>query len=147
MYPQISLLENICPIAPVCISIAHAFGRIGCFLARCCYEKKTDSIFEVMFLDFDYKVHPVQLYEAIFLFILFIILFIFAYKRKSLFTMTIYLTSYGIFRFFIEFLRGNYRGGTGLSISPSQIFSLVSIIATVIYTILIIKKIKKETSI
>lgn len=146
-YSKISLLNDICPIAPACISIAHAFGRIGCFLAGCCYGKKTNSIFGVMFLDFDYKVHPVQLYEAIFLFILFLILFLLAYKRKSLFTIAIYLISYGIFRFFIEFLRGDYRGGTRLAISPSQVFSVIAIIVALIYAILIYKKnIKNKTS-
>ena len=30
-------LVDILPIVPCCILIAHAFGRVGCFCAGCCY--------------------------------------------------------------------------------------------------------------
>ena len=48
-YPERNLVLDVCIIAPACITIAHAFGRIGCFLAGCCYGNKTDSVFGVLF--------------------------------------------------------------------------------------------------
>lgn len=64
LYEVISLL-------PCSILIAHAFGRIGCFFAGCCYGKETDSFLGVQFPDLPHPVHPTQLYEAAFLFVLF----------------------------------------------------------------------------
>ena len=31
------------------VALAQAFGRIGCFLAGCCYGRPTDSVFGVVF--------------------------------------------------------------------------------------------------
>ena len=39
--------------------------------------------------------------------------------------MTVYLASYGVFRFLIEFLRYDDRGQLGKLLSPSQTMSLV----------------------
>ena len=33
------------------IAIAQGFGRIGCFLAGCCYGKETDSFIGIVFHD------------------------------------------------------------------------------------------------
>ena len=51
LYEVISLL-------PCSILIAHAFGRIGCFFAGCCYGKETDSFLGVQFPDLPHPVHP-----------------------------------------------------------------------------------------
>jgi phosphatidylglycerol:prolipoprotein diacylglycerol transferase len=64
-YPNNSLLDLL-PIAPPCITVAHGFGRIGCFLAGCCYGKVTDSIFGVTFPGMTHAVYPTQLFEALF---------------------------------------------------------------------------------
>ena len=53
--------------------------------------------------------------------------------------MPIYLISYGVFRFLIEFIRGDERGGTILSMSPAQFIS----IAVVMIGIILIFKIKE----
>lgn len=98
------------------VIIGHAVGRIGCFLAGCCYGKPTDSLLGVIFpagslsslkYGMGTRVHPTQLYESVFLFLLFIVIIKLVpfYKRFG-----IYLTGYGLFRFLIEFLRGDNRG-------------------------------------
>jgi phosphatidylglycerol:prolipoprotein diacylglycerol transferase len=127
-YPECNFTSDVLIIAPACITVAHGFGRIGCFLAGCCYGKQTDSIWGVKFPHLNHNVFPTQLYEAIFLIILASILFLLAYKYKNKYTFVIYLTSYGIFRFLIEFIRGDDRGAFFLSLSPSQVFSIISII-------------------
>ena len=46
--PNIKLLD-ILIIAPAAVSVVHAFGRIGCFCAGCCYGIETDSWLGVQF--------------------------------------------------------------------------------------------------
>ncbi len=121
------IFDKILIIAPGCISIAHAIGRIGCFLAGCCYGKVTDSPIGVIFPNIEpigAARIPTQLIEAIFLFILSAILLVFAFKKVSNYTMIIYIASYTIFRFIIEFYRDDERGVT-LALSPSQIWCII----------------------
>ena len=139
-YPNESFVSNVLIIAPACITIAHGFGRIGCFFAGCCYGIETDSIWGIKFPHLDHNVFPTQLYEAIFLFILFGVLFVLAYRFKFKFTFSVYLASYGIFRFLIEFIRGDDRGAYFLGLSPSQMFSLVGIIISIILIVFVNKK-------
>ena len=143
-YTQHNFLE-ITRIAPGCICIAHGFGRIGCFLAGCCYGKETDSFLGMKFPDLPNKVYPTQLFEAIFLFLLAAVLFYLAFKKEFKYNLSVYLISYGIFRFLIEFIRGDDRGAFILSLSPSQWFSIIAFIIGILLIYLIPKKfIKKE---
>ncbi len=97
------------------VVLAHAFGRIGCFFAGCCFGIPTESFLGVIFpsghahdLYPDQAVYPTQLFEAFFLFLLFI-----ALNKVNTFKnieVQIYLVSYGIWRFAIEFIRGDDRG-------------------------------------
>ena len=76
-------LYQVISVIPCCILIGHAFGRIGCFFAGCCHGIATDSIFGVVFPEGpSYPVHPTQLYEAIFLFLLFGVCSVLALKKK-----------------------------------------------------------------
>ena len=120
-------LIDILPIVPCCILIAHAFGRLGCFFAGCCYGKPTDSFLGVHFPNVPGKVHPTQLYESVFLFALFLICYLLYWKKHFRYNFTLYLIAYGIFRFCIEFLRGDHRGEFLGVISPSQFWSLLMI--------------------
>lgn len=126
---KINLLE-ILPVIPCAITIGHAFGRVGCFFAGCCYGKQTDSIFGVVFPEHTSlgKVHPTQLYEAAFLFILFGILSYLLLAKKYKYTMSVYLIAYGTFRFLLEFLRGDDRGSFLGILSPSQFWSAIMIL-------------------
>ena len=134
------------------IVLGHAFGRIGCFMAGCCFGTITDSplgvVFPVGSLAYDkypntlthdgsFPVLPTQLFEAIFEFLLFG--FMILTKRKFKYNgAEIYLIVYGAFRFILEFWRGDDRGATGLTLSPSQFLSIVLIITGVL--IILFKK-------
>lgn len=121
-------LLQLLPLAPSCITIAHAFGRIGCAFAGCCYGKVTDSVI-AMYNHGAWRI-PVQLYESLFLFILFGILTLLYLKKDFKFTLPIYLVSYGVFRFVIEYFRGDERGqlfGSNV-ISPSQFWSILMVV-------------------
>ncbi|HZJ89358.1 MAG TPA: prolipoprotein diacylglyceryl transferase family protein [Bacilli bacterium] len=128
-------------IAPAAITIAHAFGRVGCFFAGCCYGIETNSWLGMQFPDLPNPVYPTQLFEALFLFLLFAVLFFLAFWKHNIYTMPTYLISYGVWRFLIEFIRGDERGAFFLSLSPSQWFALVAIISGTVLAVLIGKKV------
>ena len=121
-------LADTLSIFPCMITVGHAFGRVGCFFAGCCYGKPTDSFLGVQFPHLRTPVHPTQLYEAAFLFILFAVLSVLLLKWKFRYNMSIYLVAYGVFRFCNEFLRGDDRGEFIFGISPSQFWSLCMIV-------------------
>ena len=92
------------------LTVAHAFGRVGCFLNGCCYGKPTLLPWGVRFPGEEFRRHPVQLYETAFLFLLFFVLSKIAssqsrFKPGALFL--VYGVAYGIWRFLAEFLRAD----------------------------------------
>ena len=70
---------------------------------------------------------PTQLYEAIFLFVVFAVLTFLIFKFDFKHGLSLYLGSYGIWRFVIEFFRADHRGEFVGSLSPSQFWSLIMI--------------------
>lgn len=116
-------------VAPA-IAVAHGFGRVGCLMAGCCHGSVTDSWCGIMMHgNMGYgKYIPVQLFEAIFLFALAAVLVFLATKdKKGVFS--IYLAAYGIWRFFIEYARDDYRGETFIkALTPSQLTAIVLIL-------------------
>lgn len=123
-------------LAPSIVA-AHSFGRIGCFLNGCCYGKQTDGAIGVLFPGDTHKVIPTQLIEAIFLAVLCVALFVLILKCKRVnLAMLTYLYAYAIFRFILEFWRGDDRGSFLGGISPSQwqsVFMLLIGVALSIY--------------
>lgn len=112
------------------IALAQGFGRIGCFLAGCCYGRETDAWYGMEFNHSVYwnmvgvKVIPTQLIMSVANFIHFFILAFIAKKvKKDGVVAGCYLLFYSIGRFLIEFLRNDPRGGVG-TLSTSQFISL-----------------------
>ncbi len=126
------------------VPLGHAFGRFGCFLHGCCYGKITASRLGVCFprlspawYEQAYEtqpplisasalqslpVIPTQLIECAANLILFAVLFRLYGKNwpRRGFITGIYLISYAVLRFIIEFLRGDPRAAVGpLSISQA----------------------------
>ena len=122
------------------ILVAHAFGRIGCFMNGCCYGRETDGPLGVLFPGHTTKVIPTQLIESAFLFVLFAVLLvlILRYKRGNL-PMLVYLYAYSVFRFVLEFFRGDDRGEFLGGITPSQWQSVFTLLAAVLLTIYIFR--------
>ena len=137
------ILSKLLIIAPGAIALGHAFGRLGCFFNGCCYGKETESWYGILFPGFAHKVIPTQLFEMIFLFILAAILLLLAFKWNSKFTLPIYLISYGIFRFFIEFVRGDERGQLGI-LSPSQYWSILLFVSGIVFLVVYIKGLQNK---
>lgn len=94
--------------AVIGLPLAHAFGRVGCFLNACCYGRETSSAWAV-WAD-GARRHPVQLYEAVLNVVLFVALL--AYRpvnRRPGARVALYLTVYPVIRFLLEYLRGDPR--------------------------------------
>ena len=147
-----SKLTNMLSIAPCSITVAHGFGRVGCFFAGCCYGIETGTKFDMAFPIWNsnweiigYEHHlPTQLYEAIFLFLLFGVLTFLVLKKDFKYNMSIYLIAYGTWRFFIEFVRGDDRGSFIGNISPSQFWSIIMVLIGIVLWILLSLFYKKQ---
>lgn len=103
------------------LALAHGVGRIGCFLAGCCFGEITHSGLGIHFNGAER--FPVQLYEAILLILLGIILHL--KKREWKTSLLIkYLFAYSVIRFALEFMRGDEVRGGVAALSTSQWISV-----------------------
>ena len=119
------------------LAIAQGFGRIGCFLAGCCYGAQTDLPIGVVFpqgslAPSGIHVHPTQIYSSVFDFILgFFLLYYSKKKRADGKVMGMYLIIYSIGRFLVEFLRNDPRGNVGV-LSTSQFIAIFTLLLGII---------------
>lgn len=119
------------------IAVAQGFGRIGCFLAGCCYGRETTSPIGVVFpadsiAPAGVKLLPTQLFSSAGDFgIMFALLWHYKRRKHVGDTGYLYMLLYGIGRFLIEFLRNDDRGGVG-SLSTSQFISIFIVAAAVL---------------
>ncbi len=132
------------PFIPAGIAIAHAFGRLGCFFGGCCYGKQTDAWYG-LFCARSYseltgavtmgeRVVPLQLFEMAFLIVLAAVMIFLYFKFKFNYNFGLYAVAYGIWRFGIEFARGDDRGQfIGTALSPSQFWSILMVVIGVGY--------------
>lgn len=124
-WDTLSVLDLLVPSLP----LAQGFGRIGCFLAGCCYGKVTSLPIGVEFNNSPFapaNVHliPTQIYSSIFDFMLALFLLWYdRHERKKGRLFSLYLIIYSIGRFLIEFFRGDPRGSISI-FSTSQFISL-----------------------
>lgn len=83
------------------IPLIHGFGRIGCFLAGCCYGKPYHGPGAVVFPEGSYapagiELFPVQLMEAAMLFLIFFVLLWLEIRKSWKYTIETYFVLYGI---------------------------------------------------
>lgn len=155
---KLSLLKTLDLCSPATV-LAHAFGRVGCYLNGCCYGKPTGSTWgtvypsgsppafkfqdtahaftkmmrgtEVTLCD-SLPLHPVQLIEAGGNVIIFAILFFLLGKLRKGQVAALYMFSYGCLRFFDEFLRGDHTDFIFGVLTPAQTIALVLIPVAVV---------------
>jgi len=117
--------------------LVHGFGRIGCFNAGCCYGTHTDFFLGVIYshekcqAPLGQSLHPVQLYESGFIFLLFGVLWVIRERKQfegQLFLL--YLMAYALGRAVLELFRGDEARGYIIPgwLSYSQFISLIVII-------------------
>lgn len=141
-------MDLICTIA----ALNQAFGRLGCFMAGCCYGRRTDSAFGVIFPEgclapAGVRLIPTQLIMAAGDFLIFaVLLFLFTKKHlKPGIILGCYLMMYSVGRFLIEFLRDDAERGFVGKLSTSQFIAIWILIAAVAYTVIIAKFVKTES--
>lgn len=117
------------------VALAQGFGRIGCFLAGCCFGHETDSHFSIVFHESRYapngvRLIPTQLISSGLDFLLFFSLIWYAKRKKADGQVGgLYLILYSIGRFILEFYRGDLIRGNVGSLSTSQFISIFTVIA------------------
>ena len=124
--PFLSYLDCAAPA----IALAQGFGRIGCFLAGCCYGIPFDSPISVTFQHSDFAPNGIPLFPTQlvssglnFLHFLLLTLLLRSGKLKNRIGPA-YLIFYSVGRFGIEFLRGDLERGKVGALSTSQFISL-----------------------
>ncbi len=99
------------------VAAAVAIGRLGCFVAGCCYGTPTSLPWGVVFPNVDSQPrHPTQIYEFLFHATMAVILF--ALWRRRFFPgqlIKLYILSYIGYRFLSEFIRPEARLWFGLT--------------------------------
>ena len=135
------------------IALAQGFGRIGCFLAGCCYGKETSGPLAVTFTNSDFAPNnvaliPTQIYSGFLDFAHFLLLlYVAKHKKADGQVAACYLIFYSIGRFVIEFFRGDIERGSVGVLSTSQFISIFTTVAGIILLLTVVKKQKQEANI
>jgi len=128
---------NVVDTVGIHIPLGFAVGKIGCFMAGCCYGPPCDGFPGVTFspgsLAYEtqrgpVRVHPTQLYELALGVLLFLgLLALHRRSKRPGETYLAYVAGYSLWRFIIEFFRsdpGRHEFGA-TALSDSQISSIV----------------------
>ncbi len=122
------------------LPLGHAIGRIGCFLAGCCYG--IPCSFGVIYTEtvgqtpLRVRLLPIQLIESACLVVLFVILlFIFFKSNRGGIVARTYCLLYAILRFVLEFFRGDAERGTLFGLSTSQWICIPLALGSIFYFI------------
>ncbi len=126
---KISFLEYADLMLPS-VALAQGFGRIGCFLAGCCYGVETSSPFHLVFHNSEFAPNgvplvPTELISSGLNFLNFAVLLLIARRKPRHGTVVVcYLLFYSVGRFIIEFFRGDLIRGAVGPLSTSQFISI-----------------------
>ena len=133
------------------IAIGQCIGRIGCFMAGCCYGKPTDLKWSVTFTHthalcpLNIPLHPVQLYSSISGLIIFGVVMLLYSKRKfegQIFLWFLILHSTA--RLALERFRGDDRGLLLNSNMSMTQFVAILILISAAGILLVVKAKKKD---
>lgn len=133
---KVSFLRYVDLLVPS-VALAQGFGRVGCFLAGCCYGRETDSGFCIVFQNSLYapngiRLLPTQLMMSAGNFLIAFVLLLYAKNdRKKGRIGGLYLMLYSVGRFVIEFFRNDYRGAIGF-LSTSQFIAIFTLLLGVL---------------
>ncbi|QOI97931.1 MAG: prolipoprotein diacylglyceryl transferase [Flammeovirgaceae bacterium] len=121
-------------IMAVVTCLVHMFGRVGCFMAGCCYGKPTTAFFGVTFTNLACQarplntlLYPTQLMEAGFIFLVMLaLLWVRGQKQFHGQLFLLYLMLYAAGRFVLEYFRGDGSRGFVIEnyLSNSQLIAL-----------------------
>ncbi|HKM32804.1 MAG TPA: prolipoprotein diacylglyceryl transferase family protein [Oscillospiraceae bacterium] len=140
---KVSLLTASDYFAPA-IGLAHGIGRIGCFLAGCCYgipHEHGIAFTHSLGAPNGIKLLPIQLIESGLCLLLCAVMLILErfkfYRGRGL---AIYILMYAPIRFTLEFFRGDLVRGVVQGISTSQVISILLFISAVLFIVISSKR-------
>jgi phosphatidylglycerol:prolipoprotein diacylglycerol transferase len=134
------------------VAMGQGIGRIGCFMAGCCYGRPTDLRFGVVFTHPDalaplnVPLHPTQIYSAIGGFTIFLILLWLYYKRRFEGQVFLwFLILHSTARLLMERFRGDDRGILlNSSMSITQFVTILLLVAAGLTLILLKRTVNKS---
>lgn len=131
-----SLERAVVPFIP----LGHAIGRVGCFMAGCCYGAPYEGPLAVHYphavtgLSPEQGYFPVQLLEAALNLVIFcVLLLVRRKKRRPLRLLGAYIGMYGVVRFVLEFFRGDEIRGIAAGLSTSQWIAVGMVAASCLF--------------
>jgi phosphatidylglycerol:prolipoprotein diacylglycerol transferase len=137
-----------CDVFAPGIALGHVVGRLGCFLAGCCYGTPTTLPWAITFTDpftaakvgtpLNVPLHPTQIYEAG-AELLILVLLLATERQGRTFagrTFWLYMLLYAVSRYVIEIFRGDPRGTVGIFSTSQFISVLLAPLAIVMLTYL-----------
>jgi phosphatidylglycerol:prolipoprotein diacylglycerol transferase len=121
-------------------AIGQGIGRLGCFMAGCCYGKPTEMYWGVVFTHpnslapLNIPLHPTQLYGSLSGFIIFGVLYYLHAKKQFEGQLLLwFLILHSTARLLIERFRGDERGFIlGSDMTVTQLFALLILFSAVI---------------
>ncbi|MGH9372309.1 MAG: prolipoprotein diacylglyceryl transferase [Vicinamibacterales bacterium] len=133
--PKVAVLAAATPA----LTVGHAIGRIGCFLVGDDYGRPTDLPWGIAFPEglppTAVPVHPTQIYEALALVPLAVLLFRWRRQRRAdAFVLGAYLLPAGTIRFAVEFVRVNEH-----VLGPFSVAHLASMVIIVLGLALVLR--------
>lgn len=151
---KLSIWKMIDIIMPGVVT-GHAFGRLGCLGAGCCYGRPTDASWGIKLnsdlVDIQLRgipLHPTQLYESVALFILLGgLLYIFKRRKFEGQVGLTYFMIYPIIRSIVEIFRGDSIRGFVIDdiLSTSQFISIFVFLAALFVLLSRLKKANGKT--
>ena len=122
------------------LALGQALGRVGCFMAGCCYGRPTGSSWGVVFTNpkslapLNIPLYPTQVFEAFGGFMIFLILLFLHGKRKFEGQVFLwYLILHSTARLFVERFRGDERGLIpGTDMSATQLVAILILVGSVV---------------
>ena len=140
------LMDYVVPIVP-CIPLGHAFGRIGCLLAGCCYGVPTNLPIGIAYTQnlsgapLGVPLFPIQAIESAALVLVFIILIFYTRcVRKPMQVAMLYIMLYSPLRFILEWFRYDAIRGVYFGLSTSQWISIAIFIPAIVLFLISAKK-------
>jgi phosphatidylglycerol---prolipoprotein diacylglyceryl transferase len=126
------------------LALGQAIGRIGCFMAGCCYGQPTGSPWGVVFTHpkslapLNIPLYPTQAFEAFSAFVIFLVLLFLHGKRKFQGQVFLwYLILHSTARLLVERFRGDERGLIpGTEMSATQLIATLILVGSVVALLL-----------
>jgi phosphatidylglycerol:prolipoprotein diacylglycerol transferase len=147
------VLVQVMDLAGFGIPLGLVFGRVGCWLAGCCFGQTHDGPLAATFPRFSpawerhvevgllqrtaqesLPVVPTQLIQILLNFVMFVVCwYLFKRRRFAGQVFGVFLILYAVFRFVVEFWRDDHRGiWFGETLSTSQILGIPTLLAGVL---------------